>query len=75
MGITVETFKYLRDMIKNNPHSEKTNWYDGQKWTDPQGNWYGWTDCGFCEYVFYAGTEWHTYTNHEGKMQLPERSK
>lgn len=75
MKMTVETFKYLRDMIKNNPHSEKTKYYDGHKWTDPQGNWYGWSDCGYSETIFYAGDEWHTYTNDKGEMQEPVLSK
>ncbi len=56
--ITNEVFESLKKRIKEDAGSVKTNWYDGHKWTDPQGNWYGWTDCGYCEYLFYAGDKW-----------------
>lgn len=56
--MTLEQFYNLKNRIKSDKGSVKTNWYDGHKWTDPQGNWYGWTDCGYCQYIFYAGEKY-----------------
>lgn len=56
--MTFEDFDTIATRIKYNLSSVKSNWYDGHRYTDPQGNWYGWTDGGYCEYLFYAGEEW-----------------
>lgn len=60
--MTLEQFINLKNRIKNDKTSVKTNWYDGYKWTDAQGNWYGWTDCGYCKYIFYAGERYTSRT-------------
>lgn len=73
MKMTVDTFKYIRNMIKNDPNAVKTNWFDGHKWTDKDGNWYGWTDCGWCEYIYYNGEKWSARTDASGEMMEPEK--
>lgn len=73
--MTNEIFDNLKKRIKSDPSSEKTNWYDGHKWTDNAGNWYGWTDCGYVEHVFYAGEEYTRHTQPDGTPTTPELVK
>lgn len=65
-------FSSLMVRIKNDPNSIAQSWYDGTKWTDQQGNWYGWTDRGYIEYVFYAGTKWERRTDYKGNKTIKE---
>lgn len=65
-----ETFEALKNRIKSDKSSVKTNWYDGHKWTDSAGNWYGWESCGYIEYVFYAGIKWERRTLANGDYKI-----
>ncbi len=58
MNITDKEFDAIKTRIQNDPTAVKTNWYDGHKWEDNSGNWYGWESCGYIEYIFYAGTQY-----------------
>lgn len=71
--MTNEIFDNIKNRIKNDSTAVKSNWYDGHKWTDTAGNWFGWTDCGYCEYLFYAGEKWTRYYDASGKPTEPER--
>lgn len=55
--MTYEQFCDIRNRIKAHAES-KTRWYDGEKYTDPQGNWYASCDGGYNQYLFYAGEKW-----------------
>lgn len=70
--MTNEIFDKLMNRIKSDKASVKTNWYDGHKWLDPQGNWYGWESCGFIEYLFYAGTKYERRTDYKGDKTIKE---
>lgn len=71
--MTNEIFDNLKARIKNDSTSRKTNWFDGHKWEDTAGNWYGWESCGYIEYVFYAGEQWERRTDASGKHLEPTR--
>ncbi len=67
-----EIFEALKNRIQTDKDSEKINWYDGEKQTDPQGNWYGWTDGGNYEYLFYAGMKWERHIDYKGEEMITE---
>lgn len=73
--MTNEIFDRLKKRIKADETSVKSNWYDGHKWTDCAGNWYGWTNCGFVEHLFYAGEEYTRHTQPDGTPTTPELVK
>lgn len=68
-----KTFNEIVKRIKTDPNVQITKFYDGNKYTDPQGNWYGWTDCGYVEHLFYAGDEWTRRTLADGQRTEPEK--
>lgn len=70
--MTNGVFDNLRNRMKNDPNAVKSPFYDGTKWTDPQGNWYAWESCGYIEYVFYAGTTWKRRTDYKGDATIKE---
>lgn len=69
--MTNTTFDAIKARIKNDPTAVKTNWWDGHKWEDTAGNWYGWEAGGFIEYVFYAGEKWERRTDASGNHLEP----
>lgn len=71
--MTNVVFDNLRGIIRNNKNTIKMNWYDGTKYIDPQGNWFGWTDCGYHESIFYAGELWTRTFGPDGKPTEPEK--
>lgn len=71
--MTTEIFDNIKARIKNDPTSVKTNWFDGHKWEDTAGNWYGWESCGYIERIFYAGETWERRTDACGRSLEPER--
>lgn len=61
-----ETFEAIKNRIFTDTNRKGHSWYDGMKYVDPQGNWYGWTDCGMWEYLFYAGTQYRRHALCDG---------
>lgn len=70
--MTNEMFEAMKNRIKADKSSIKTPWYDGHKWTDGFGNWYGWESCGFVEYLFCVGKIWERRTDYKGDYKIKE---
>lgn len=64
-------FNNLKDTIRGNKDAVKIKWYDGLKWTDPHGNWYGWADCGYTESICFSGELWSRTFNASGRPTEP----
>lgn len=68
-------FDNLKYTIRSNENVTKKPWYDGTKYIDPQGNWFGWTDCGYHESVFFAGELWTRTFKASGKPTEPVKEE
>lgn len=71
--MTNVVFDNLKGIIQNNKNVTKMQWYDGTKYIDSYGNWFGWTDCGYHESLFYAGELWTRTFNANGEPTEPEK--
>lgn len=71
--MTNVVFDNLKGIIRNNKNVTKMQWYDGTKYIDSYGNWFGWTDCGYHESLFYAGELWTRTFNASGEPTEPEK--
>lgn len=72
--MTAKTFNKLAQKISNQPGALKTTWYDGHKFVAPNGAWYGWTGCGYYEYLFIDGVQYEKRTVHgNGSMTTEVR--
>lgn len=72
--MTKEKFNLLYEIIKTNPTAvKKSPFWDGERWTLPNGDYAGWEASGYIKYLCIGNENWEMRYNTSGEAQEPEK--